>query len=192
MPGARLSGGDGVSFTGTVIVKIGPVQASYDGQVTFRSRDESRHVAVIVASGREARGGGTAAATITATLTAAGPDATEVTVVTDLTITGRPAQFGRGVIAEVGGKLMGQFADCLAEELARVDAVSGSLMPPHLASGSVTATDGGARPTEAAVGAAEPIDLLGVAGASVAKRALPLLAAFAILLMVFRRSWRRA
>src|SRR4051812_3522173 len=117
MPGAALTSVDGDDFTGTVKVKVGPIQVTYKGQARFVEKDEAAHRVVIEASGKEARGSGTASATVTAVLTAQG-NQTRAEVVTDLNITGRPAQFGRGVMADVGAKLIGQFADCLAEELA--------------------------------------------------------------------------
>src|SRR3954468_19458208 len=118
MPGATLLTVDGDEFTGTVKVKVGPIQVTYKGTAKFAERDETTHRAVIEASGKEARGSGTAAATVTAQLTASGATATKVAVETDLNVTGRPAQFGRGVMEEVAGKLIGQFSKCLSEELA--------------------------------------------------------------------------
>src|SRR3954465_765053 len=117
MPGAALTSVDGDDFTGTVKVKVGPIQVTYKGQARFVQKDEAAHRVVIEASGKEARGRGTASATVTAVLTGKGNE-TRCEVETDLNITGRPAQFGRGVMADVGAKLIGQFADCLAEELA--------------------------------------------------------------------------
>ncbi len=117
MPGATLLTVDGDEFTGTVKVKVGPIQVTYKGKARFTSLDEAGHRAVIEASGKEARGTGTAAATVTTVLESASASTTRVRVETDLNVTGRPAQFGRGVMAEVGGKLIGQFASCLAEEL---------------------------------------------------------------------------
>ncbi len=116
MPGAALTEYDGESFTGTVKVKLGPVGLTYKGTGRFAEKDESAHRVVIEASGRESRGSGTAAATVTASLRPDG-DATKVEVTTDLNVTGRPAQFGRGMMAEVSGRLIGQFADCLAGKL---------------------------------------------------------------------------
>lgn len=116
MPGAAVESVDGDDFTGSVKVKLGPINLTYKGQASFVEKDETAHRAVIDARGRDSRGNGTASAKITATLTAAG-DETEVKVVTDLNITGKPAQFGRGVMADVGNKLIGQFADCLADKL---------------------------------------------------------------------------
>jgi uncharacterized protein len=116
MPGASVDSVDGDDFTGSVKVKLGPINLTYKGQASFVEKDEAAHRAVIDARGRDSRGNGTAAAKVTATLTGAG-DTTEVKVVTDLNITGKPAQFGRGVMVDVGNKLIGQFADCLAGKL---------------------------------------------------------------------------
>lgn len=116
MPGATLSGVDGDTFTGTVKVKLGPIALTYQGNGRFVERDEAARRVVLEARGKDVRAAGTAAATVTAVLIDAG-DATDVEVYTDLTITGRPAQFGRGLIADVSGKLLNQFADCLASTL---------------------------------------------------------------------------
>ena len=113
MPGAAIDSVDGDDFTGTVKVKLGPIGLTYKGKASFVEKDETVHRAVIDARGRDARGNGTAAAKITANLAEAGAG-TEVKVVTELDITGKPAQFGRGVMVDVGNKLIGQFADCLA------------------------------------------------------------------------------
>jgi uncharacterized protein len=116
MPGATITSVEGEEFAGKVKVKVGPMQVTYQGTAQFVEVDEARHSATIEAKGKEARGPGTANATITATCTET-DGATTVRVVTDLAITGKPAQFGRGVMADVGDKLLGKFADCLAEEL---------------------------------------------------------------------------
>ena len=116
MPGAALETVDGDDFTGTVKVKLGPIGLTYKGKASFVEKDEAAHRATINAQGRDARGNGTASAKVTATLTDQGGD-TKVDVVTDLDITGKPAQFGRGVMVDVGNKLIGQFADCLAGKL---------------------------------------------------------------------------
>lgn len=112
LPGAQLQEIEGDEYRGIVKVKVGPITAQYKGKATFVSQDSRSHVAVLRAEGRETRGQGNANATITATLT---PDAdgTAVSVVTDLTITGRVAQFGRGVLADVSAKLLDQFVDNL-------------------------------------------------------------------------------
>lgn len=112
LPGAQLQEVEGDEYRGIVKVKVGPITAQYKGKATFVSQDAERHVAVLRAEGRETRGQGNANATITATLT---PDAsgTAVSVATDLAVTGRVAQFGRSVLADVSAKLLDQFVDNL-------------------------------------------------------------------------------
>jgi carbon monoxide dehydrogenase subunit G len=117
MPGAALDTVAGDDFTGRVKVKLGPINLTYAGKASFVEKDEAAHRAVIDAKGKDQRGNGTAAAVITATLAGEG-SVTRVNVLTDLNITGRPAQFGRGVMTDVGNKLLGQFADKLAAQLA--------------------------------------------------------------------------
>jgi len=119
MPGAALDTVDGDDFTGRVKVKLGPIGLMYKGKASFIEKDKQARRVVINAQGRDARGNGTAAAKVSATLTDAGGKQTKVDVITDLDITGKPAQFGRGVMADVGNKLIGEFADRLAAELAR-------------------------------------------------------------------------
>jgi len=116
MPGAQLQEIEGEEYRGVVKVKVGPITAQYKGVARFLEKDEAAHKVVLRAEGRETRGQGNANATITATMTPNG-DGTDVAVVTDLTITGRVAQFGRGVLADVSGKLLGQFVDCLETKL---------------------------------------------------------------------------
>src|SRR5690349_3363461 len=116
MPGAAVDTIDGDDFTGTVKVKLGPIALTYKGKASFVEKDEAAHRATIHAQGRDARGNGTASAKVTASLSDQGGE-TQVDVVTDLDITGKPAQFGRGVMVDVGNKLIGQFADCLAGKL---------------------------------------------------------------------------
>jgi carbon monoxide dehydrogenase subunit G len=148
MPGAVIDSVDGDSFTGQVKVKVGPITVAYSGKASFLEKDAAAHRAVVEAKGRETRGSGTAAATVTASMADEGGSA-RVTVVTDLAITGRPAQFGRGVLNDVGNKLIGQFADCVATTI------------------TTSGTDG----LEAT--SPEEIDLVAVAGGSVAKRLVP-------------------
>ncbi|MHC5257055.1 SRPBCC family protein [Streptomyces sp. UC4497] len=113
MPGAVLDTLDGDTFAGRVKVKVGAVQMSYRGEGTV-TRDDAAHTMRLDLSGSETRGAGTASATVTAELVA-DPAGTRVRVRTDLDITGRPAQFGRGIMVEVGDRIVGQFADRLAE-----------------------------------------------------------------------------
>ncbi|MEV5962663.1 SRPBCC domain-containing protein [Kribbella sp. NPDC051952] len=116
-PGATLTGYDGDAFTGSVKVKLGPVSLQYSGTGSFLERDPDGHHALIEAKGKDRRGNGTATARVTARLTASGPDSTDVTVDTDLTITGRPAQFGRGLIQDVSNQLLDKFTTCLTTKL---------------------------------------------------------------------------
>lgn len=116
-PGATLTEYEGDSFTGTVKVKLGPISLTYKGKGVYKERDDVNHRVVIDATGRDSRGNGTAEATVVGTMVADGPDKTAVTMVTDMKITGRPAQFGRGVISDVADKIIGQFADCVASKL---------------------------------------------------------------------------
>lgn len=154
VPGATLTSYDGEAFTGTVRVKLGPVSLTYQGKGRFVSRDEQARRVVIEASGRDARGAGTAATTATMTLRPAEDQAsTVVEVVADLSVTGRPAQFGRGMIAEVGGKLVAQFADCLAARLADSPPATpeaAAEAPGGTVSGQTASTAGSAAPTQGA------------------------------------------
>jgi uncharacterized protein len=117
-PGAALTGVDGDEFSGTVKVKLGPVSLQYAGKGRFVERDEAARRVLLEASGSDRRGNGTAGATVTAQLEPEGDNATRVVVDTDLKVTGRPAQFGRGMLQDVGGKIIDQFATCLAATMA--------------------------------------------------------------------------
>jgi carbon monoxide dehydrogenase subunit G len=116
MPGATVESFDGETVNGRVKVKVGPIQVTYSGTARFIEKNEPGRRVTLDASGKEARGSGTAKATIVAVLQDDG-ESTKVNVTTDLAITGKPAQFGRGVMVEVGNKLLGRFADCLAQEI---------------------------------------------------------------------------
>jgi uncharacterized protein len=117
LPGAAIEGTDGDAHKGTMTIKIGPIKTQYSGTVRIEEADESARRAVMRAQARDSRGQGTAAATITSTMEEV-EDGTRVHVETDLRVTGPAAQFGRGVMQDVSAKLMGRFADCLAEEMA--------------------------------------------------------------------------
>src|SRR5262249_52742725 len=116
-PGAALTSYDGEAFEGLVKVKLGPISLQYNGAGAFLERDVDAHRAVIEAKGKDRRGNGTAAAKVTANLVAVSDTATQVTVARDRNITGRPAQFGRGVMQDVSAKLLAQFASCLETKL---------------------------------------------------------------------------
>src|SRR4051794_8146010 len=163
MPGATVDSFDGETIEGRVKVKVGPIQITYVGTARFTDKDEAARRAVIEASAKEARGSGTATATITAQLQDDGGSATNVTVTTDLAITGKPAQFGRGVMEEVGNKLLGRFADCLADTLGSGDATDSSTEAAAAAEPAPAATASAAT----APAAADPSPAAAVAAATV-------------------------
>jgi carbon monoxide dehydrogenase subunit G len=197
MPGATLTGVEGDTFTGTVKVKLGPIALSYRGKGRFVERDEAAHRVVIEASGKDTRSAGTAAATVAAVLAADG-DATRVDVTTDLSVTGKPAQFGRGMIADVSAKLIGQFADCVATTLAAGSeppaasefvaaeaAQDAGPVGPVAATGSDSGPVAAAQPAPATIPAeAEPIDLLKLTGSTATARRLAGYGLGAVLLAV--------
>jgi uncharacterized protein len=168
MPGASVTEVTGDDVLGQVKVKLGPVSITYQGKVTFTEKDEARHRIVASAAGREVRGSGTASAQVTAVLTDAG-GATEVSVLTDLNITGKPAQFGRSVVAEVSERLIAQFAENLARELetSKSSAVTGPA--PGTTAPAEQATARSAPP------AGDSLNLLSLVGGPVAKRLTPVL-----------------
>ena len=116
-PGAKVTSVEGDTFKGSVKVKLGPIALVYNGTGTFVEKDEAGGRMVIEAKGKDKRGNGTAGADVTATMTDAGGGSTRVQVHTDLAITGKPAQFGRGVMQDVSDKLLGQFTDCLEHKV---------------------------------------------------------------------------
>jgi carbon monoxide dehydrogenase subunit G len=206
MPGATLGEIDGDRFSGKVKVKVGPIQVTYQGEARFAQVDEGKYRAVLEADAKEARGSGTARATITAECRDRG-EQTDVTVFTDLAITGKPAQFGRGVMNDVGQKLLGQFAECLATELASPSAppaelTQASAVDEPAAPAGADATTGPATSVPAAgrtvdLAATPPhqsdeaIDLLGLAGGPVVKRlgsVLAVAALVALAVWLVRRS----
>ena len=116
-PGAQVTEADEESFAGSVKVKLGPIALLYNGSGTFVEKDAEAHRFVVDAKGKDKRGNGTAGAKVTVSMADAG-GATDVSVETDLAITGKPAQFGRGVMQDVSDKLLGQFVACLEQRLA--------------------------------------------------------------------------
>lgn len=191
LPGAKLQEVEGEEHRGIVKVKVGPITAEYKGVATFIERDDSSHRAVLEAKGRDTRGAGNASAVITAQLTAVDDDTTSVTVDTNLTISGKVAQFGRGVMADVSAKLMGQFADNLAAMMeedaagAADDASGGAADGGDSAAGTDAAAptgSSGAAGDGAAAGPSadsdddvEAVDLVSMAGGAVLKRLVPAL-----------------
>jgi uncharacterized protein len=206
LPGAQLQEVEGDVYRGVVKVKVGPITAQFKGQATFVERDESGHRAVLKAEGRDTAGKGNASALITAQLEPVEAEVTKVSVDTDLTITGKVAQFGRGALADVSDKLLKQFVSNLETTvLAESGAVVGEPTPTPSASEPAPPTGGNGAGASTGTGSAansapttrqvesrpaEPIDLLETAGAPMLKRLLPVLAGLVILVLVLRR-WRR-
>jgi carbon monoxide dehydrogenase subunit G len=189
MPGATLTGVEGDEFTGTVKVKLGPIGLTYSGKGRFVERDEAAHRVVVEASGRDTRSAGTAGATITANLVSEGADETRVDVVTDLTVTGKPAQFGRGMISDVSAKLLGQFADCLAGKLAAGGEAAAPVGDTTVGGAEVPSPSGesGLKPAGVATAAppeAEAVDLFKLAGSTDAARKTAVYGLGALLLAV--------
>ncbi len=181
LPGAALTDHDDTEYKGKVKIKVGPVTADYSGSAVFVTRDEATHHVEISASGRDSRGSGNASATITADMTTDG-DGTKVSITTDLKISGKVAQFGKGMIAEVSGKLIDQFVDCIEQELlgeAIIDEVAAeSAAGPGTAAGADTA----AAPARPRPHQPETLDLMEYAGNSVYKRLIPVVAVIAVLI----------
>ncbi len=222
MPGATVDEVEGDVINGHIKVKVGPVSLTYRGTATFTERDADARVVVLEASGKETRGAGTASATVRASLE---PDAsgnsTLVTMHTTMNVTGRPAQFGRGVMVEVGGKLVDQFAANLATLLGEdgpdstvaadggvaTDAAAGTTADDaQSANGSGTAAaahqdgaDPAAGGTVTAAAPASPapadkqdsINLVRLVGPAILKRVVPVAAIAAALALLGRRLLRR-
>ncbi|MCH1867701.1 SRPBCC family protein [Nocardioides sp. CFH 31398] len=150
-PGAQVTSVEGDTFQGTVKVKLGPIALVYSGTGTFTEKDEATHKMVIAAKGKDKRGNGTAGADVVATLAESGPDATVVNVVTDLQITGKPAQFGRGVMQDVSDKLLGKFVECLEGKFTATPEPAAA--PAAAAATEVGADASGADATSAAAAA---------------------------------------
>jgi uncharacterized protein len=162
LPGATLLSVDGDEFTGAVKVKVGPITVSYKGEAAFQEKDAAAQRVVLKASGKETRGNGNVAALVTAQLKDEG-DATSVVINTDLTISGKAAQFGRGVLADVATNLIGQFAKSLEAS------VLGDSAP-------AAATTSAAAPAATQVDAGDSVDLLKVVAVPMAKRFAPVIA----------------
>ncbi|MEZ5091254.1 SRPBCC family protein [Nocardioides sp.] len=154
-PGAQVTSVEDDSFQGSVKVKLGPIALQYNGSGTFVEKDEAAHRFVVDAKGKDKRGNGTAGATVTLSMEGNG-SATDVEVVTDLAITGKPAQFGRGVMQDVSDKLLGQFVSCLEQRLAADATPAEAAEPPEPAPAAVSeaAVADGPAPTAASEPAA--------------------------------------
>jgi carbon monoxide dehydrogenase subunit G len=203
MPGAQLQEVEGDEYRGVVKVKVGPITAQYKGTARLESTDDATHTAVIVASGRDTRGQGNASATVQLALRPDG-DGTLVSVETELAITGKVAQFGRGVLGDVSTKLLGQFVENLERDVLGAEPTGesgapapGPSPPPEPAP---VATPNGSSPTPVReirrIDGPEPapVDLLAVSRQSVGKRLIPIgvLALVLLILLRVRHKRRRA
>ena len=193
MPGAQLQEIEGDEYRGIVKVKVGPITAQYKGAARIVDADDAAHTLVLKAEGRDTRGQGNASATVTATLTDDGTG-TLVHIDTDLNITGKVAQFGRGVMADVSSKLLGQFADNLHRDVLSGNGADASPAAtpaatpeaPAAAAPSATAA-GGVRQVDAPE--PEPVDLLEHAGDAMRKRVVPIV--IAVVAFLTLRSLRK-
>ena len=177
LPGAQLTEVEGDTYRGQVKVKVGPIVAQFKGQASFVSRDDVAHTASLKGEGRDTTGKGTASAIITAHLTAMTPTSTKCTVVTELTISGKVAQFGRGALADVSDKLLAQFSENLNHLLASAPAATTAT--------AATAVAAAVNPEIRKIESAEvaPLDLLGTAGAPILKRAIPVVVALIVVVI---------
>jgi carbon monoxide dehydrogenase subunit G len=187
LPGAQLQEVDGDEYRGIVKVKVGPITAQYKGTAKIAEIDEANRRIVIDASGRDTRGQGNANATIVVTMNAEGAG-TNVTVATDLSITGKVAQFGRGVLADVSSKLMGQFVENLERDVLSTAgggdvSHEGSAYEQALESVVPRQSDG---PRKIDSPEPEPVDLFEMAGDSVAKRLVPIGIGVVVLFVIWR------
>ena len=158
MPGATVDGFDGEVISGKIKIKVGPVQMTYAGKARFTEKDEATKTVVLEASGKETRGSGTASATIRSSLQDENGQ-TRVQVRTTMTVTGRPAQFGRGVMAEVGGRIIGKFASNLATQLSG----EGAAAPPAASAVEAQSTPAASTGATAAAGAGDEDGVNGLA-----------------------------
>ncbi len=197
MPGAQLTEVDGDEFKGGVKIKVGPITAQYKGSAKFVELDEANRRIVLEATGRDSRGAGNAAAEVTAEMTPDG-DGTVVSIATDLKVTGKVAQFGRGVMADVTEKLIGQFVDSLEQKLsemgpsddadASVDGASSDAAETDAEAADAPASSG---PRQIEMAEPEPVDLLETAGRPMLKRILAPVAVVALFLVNRRRRRKR-
>lgn len=195
-PGATLESVDGDTYTGRVKVKVGPMSLTYSGEATVTEVDHDAHTARIEAAGREKRGAGTATADVRAELREQ-DGATVVVVTTDLNVTGRPAQFGRGVMGDVGEKIIDRFAENLHAQLDEEHAGDGGTDGDGAAAdgtdaGAGGAGDSGSRRLAPVAPRDEALDLMDVAGPVAARRLVPVAVAAVALLVLWLVLRRRS
>jgi len=185
LPGAQLQEVEGDTYRGVVKVKVGPIQAQFKGQASFLERNDVDHKAVLKGEGRDTGGKGNASALITAQLTSISATSTKVEVNTDLAITGKVAQFGRGAMADISDKLLAQFSENLNTLISEIP--SDTAAEPAVAEvAEVAAPSASAEPVVRKIDAPEaaPINLLDAAGSTMLKRALPVVAGIAVLIVI--------
>jgi uncharacterized protein len=179
LPGAQLTEVEGDTYRGQVKIKVGPILAQFKGQASFVSRDDVAHKASLKGEGRDTTGKGNASAIITAELTSVTPTSTKCTVHTDLSISGKVAQFGRGALADVSDKLLAQFSENLNQLISAAPAPSAPVFaettPATSEQPSIRKIDGPE---------VTPLNLLDTAGSTIAKRAIPALIGIAVLVAV--------
>ena len=192
LPGAQLQEIEGDTYRGAVKVKVGPIQAQFKGQASFVELDDVAHKVVLKGEGRDIGGKGNASALITAELTSLTATSTSVTVNTDLSVTGKVAQFGRGAMADISDKLLAQFVVNLNEMIAASDSAPAAPAPVAEAPAAASATAPEA-PTESAQPTvrkidgpeAEALDLLSISRGVIVKRALPVVVVVAAIVIWF-------
>ena len=185
LPGAQLTEIEGDTYRGQVKIKVGPILAQFKGQASFVSRDDNAHKATLKGEGRDTTGKGNASAMITAELTSITPTSTKCTVHTDLSISGKVAQFGRGALADVSDKLLAQFSENLNQLIAESPAIE---QPTAQVAVEATAT-ATTEPQQSVIRKIDgpevaPLNLLDTAGSTIAKRAIPAVIALAVLVFV--------
>lgn len=190
LPGAQLQEIEGDTYRGVVKVKLGPISTQFKGQAHFVERDDASHRAVLKGEGRDTSGKGNADALITAQLEAISPELTKCVVSTELRVTGKVAQFGRGIMGDVSEKLMTQFAHNLNTMLdADGDTPPDAQAPPTAEPSDEPAAETRGEPAVRKIQgpAAEPIELSDLAGSALLKRLLPAFGGLVLLLLVLRR-----
>ena len=199
LPGAQLQEIEGDVYRGAVKVKVGPIQAQFKGQASFVEFDEVAHKVVLKGEGRDIGGKGNASALITAELTPLSATSTSVTVNTDLSVTGKVAQFGRGAMADISDKLLAQFVVNLNEMIAASDAPAAeapAATPAPAAPAEAAVQESAEQSTEQATPAeptirkidgpeAEALDLLSISRGVIVKRALPVVVVVAAIVIWF-------
>jgi len=178
LPGAQLTEIEGDTYRGQVKIKVGPILAQFKGQASFVSRDDVAHKASLKGEGRDTTGKGNASAIITAELTSVTPTSTKCNVHTELSISGKVAQFGRGALADVSDKLLAQFSENLNQLISAAPAPSAPVV--------AETTTPSEQPTIRKIDGPEvaPLNLLDTAGSTIAKRAIPALIGIAVLVVV--------